>query len=171
MLQKGNHDWPLNVITQDFTEQGVKHALEHGPYGRCVYRSDNDVCDHQVVNALFEDGITAEFTASAFTDKEERHTEIMCTHGEIFGNSHQITTTDFRTGETTSFEVKNLEISNLGGHLGGDYGIMDDFVAAIQNRDPARIISGPDVSLESHLMAFAAERSRKQHTVEEILIS
>jgi predicted dehydrogenase len=28
--------WPLNVITTDFTAEGVLEALRHGPYGRCV---------------------------------------------------------------------------------------------------------------------------------------
>jgi hypothetical protein len=168
MLDEKNYDWPLNIVTQDFSQTGLQQALSQGPYGRCVYQNDNDVCDHQVVSALFEDGITAEFTASAFTDKEERHTEIMGTHGEIFGDTHVIRVTDFRTRESRTIETKSLDVSPLGGHLGGDYGIMNDFVEAITNRDPESILSGPEVSLEAHLMAFAAERSRLNHTVEVI---
>ncbi len=168
MLKQGNHDWPLNIITQDYTTTGLDRALREGPYGRCVYQCDNDVCDHQVVSALFEDGITAEFTASAFTDKEERHTEIMGTHGELFGDSRTIRVTDFRSRETVEHRVADLEISGLGGHLGGDYGIMHDFVTAVRERNPEAILSGPEISLESHLMTFAAERSRLKNSVEVI---
>jgi predicted dehydrogenase len=168
MLERRDFDWPLNIITQDYTKAGLEKALREGPYGRCVYHCDNDVCDHQVVQALFEDGITAEFTASAFTDKEERHTEIMGTHGELFGDTHTIKVTDFRNRQTIEYPVTDLEVSDLGGHLGGDYGIMHDFVQAVKKRDPQAILSGPDVSLESHLMAFAAERSRKSLLVEKL---
>jgi predicted dehydrogenase len=169
MLRRGDHDWPLNIITEDFTEAGVQKALREGPYGRCVYRCDNDVADHQVVNLLFEDGITAEFTASAFTDKEERHTEVMGTHGELFGDSREIRVTDFRTRETVTHTVSGMNITSLGGHLGGDFGIMQDFVRAVKTRDPELISSGPDISLESHLMAFAAERARLSHSMEKIV--
>lgn len=166
MLKKKDFDWPLNIITQDFTEAGLDKAMREGPYGRCVYQCDNDVADHQGVSALFEDGITAEFTASAFTDKEERHTELMGTHGEVFGDTHIIRVTDFRTRETVEYRAEDLDISQVGGHLGGDFGIMDDFVRAVRERSPEAILSGPDISLESHLMTFAAERSRLNHTIE-----
>ena len=56
----------------------------------------------------------------------------------------------------------------LSGHGGGDGGLMEAFVSALEKRDPSLILSGPDVSLESHLMVFAAERSRKNGTVEKI---
>jgi predicted dehydrogenase len=170
MLRDKEFDWPLNIITQDYTEAGLAKALAEGPYGRCVYRCDNDVCDHQVVNMLFEDGITVDFTATAFTDAEVRHTEIMGTHGELFGDSKAIKITDFRTRKTTTTEVGSLDITNLGGHLGGDFGIIQDFVRAVRERNPETILSGPEISLEAHLMAFAAERSRKTGSVETIAL-
>ncbi len=170
MLRDKEFDWPLNIITQDFTEAGLAKALAEGPYGRCVYRCDNDVCDHQVVNMLFEDEIAVDFTATAFTDAEVRHTEIMGTHGELSGDSKIIKVTDFRTRKTTTTEVAALDITNLGGHLGGDFGIIQDFVRAVRERNPETILSGPEISLEAHLMAFAAERSRKTGSVETIAL-
>ena len=48
---------------------------------------------------------------------------------------------------------------------------MEAFVSALEHNDPSRILSGPDVSLESHLMVFAAERSRKTGTVQDIKVN
>jgi hypothetical protein len=94
----------------------------------------------------------------------------MGTHGELFGDSKTIKITDFRTRETTVTEVASLDITNLGGHLGGDFGIIQDFVRAVRERNPETILSGPEISLEAHLMAFAAERSRKNGNVETIAL-
>ncbi len=55
------------------------------------------------------------------------------------------------------------------GTVGGDYSLMQCFVAAVAEGDPTRILSGPDETLESHLMVFAAERARKNGTVEMVL--
>ncbi|MCA9922604.1 MAG: hypothetical protein KC421_09535, partial [Anaerolineales bacterium] len=49
------------------------------------------------------------------------------------------------------------------GHGGGDFGIMRSFVHAVNGDETA--LTNARESLESHLMAFAAEESRLQHTV------
>ena len=54
-------------------------------------------------------------------------------------------------------------VDDESGHGGGDYGLMKDFLRSIHNREQARSY-GRD-SLESHLMAFAAEESRHENTV------
>ena len=46
-------------------------------------------------------------------------------------------------------------------HGGGDKGCLEAFVDAVRNNDPSLILSDGEVSLESHLMVFAAEASRK----------
>ena len=42
---------------------------------------------------------------------------------------------------------------------------MDRFVAAVAANDPSLILSGPDESLETHRMVFAAEHARHEHRV------
>jgi len=48
--------WPISTISEDTGREARLHALRTGPYGRCVYRCDNDVVDHQVVSMELESG-------------------------------------------------------------------------------------------------------------------
>jgi predicted dehydrogenase len=151
--------WPLSVVTTDLTEQGVRRALRDGQYGRCVYACDNDVADHQVVTIEFEGGVTATLTMSAFTPFDRRRTRIMGTRGFLEGDGKRLTLTDFVTGAVESFDVDTgLEAGD--GHDGGDFGVIGAFVDAVSAGDSSLVRSGPRESLESHLMAFAAEQSR-----------
>jgi len=152
--------WPLSVVTTDLTEQGVRRALRDGQYGRCVYACDNDVADHQVVTIEFEGGVTATLTMSAFTPVDRRRTRIMGTRGFLEGDGKRLTLTDFVTREVESFDVVGAGVDAADGHDGGDFGVMGAFVDAVSVGDWSFVRSGPRESLESHLMAFAAERSR-----------
>ncbi len=152
--------WPLSVVTTDLTEPGVRRALRDGPYGRCVYGCDNDAVDHQVVTIEFEGGITASLTMSAFTPADRRRTRIMGTRGFLDGDGRRLTMTDFVTSVVHSFDLPSTGLDAGGGHDGGDFGVMSAFLDAVSSGDRSLIRTGPRESLESHLMAFAAERSR-----------
>lgn len=67
----------LRVLTPEVDQEQLVAALRNGPYGRCVYRCDNNVVDHQVVNMQFSGGRTAAFTMTAFTKMEDRKTRIL----------------------------------------------------------------------------------------------
>ncbi len=152
--------WPLSVVTTDLTEDGVRDALREGPYGRCVYACDNDVADHQVTTIEFDGGVTATLTMSAFTPPARRMTRIMGTRGYLDGDGTNATVTDFVTGRCEPLAIPHVSEDVAGGHSGGDYGLMRAFVEAIATGDRSAILSSPRESLESHLMAFAAEESR-----------
>ncbi|HBC87068.1 MAG TPA: oxidoreductase [Lentisphaeria bacterium] len=168
MVNDGNFGWPLSVICTEMTPVGVEKALRKGPYGRCVYSCDNDVVDHQIVSMLFENETTASFTMTAFTPKMHRETDIFGSLGCLRGDGNIIKVTNFLTGRTDEFDVNRESGDITGGHGGGDEGLMKDFVKAVRARDFSLLSSGPEVSLESHMMAFAAERSRRNNTVERI---
>ena len=59
--------------------------MKTNPYGRCVYKCDNDVCDHQIAALEFENGVCAVFTVSAFSLRNTRTIKLMGTEGEIGG--------------------------------------------------------------------------------------
>ncbi len=149
--------WPTSVVTDIQTEESLTKALNEGPYGRCVYKCDNNVCDHQVSILEFEKGITATFNLSAFTEQQNRTLKIMGTKGEIraIDTDNKIEVRLFGTDTYQLIEPETL----TGGHNGGDTGIMNDFVN-LMNGQSGKALTSADVSVESHVMAFAAEHSR-----------
>jgi len=154
-----NDGWPVSVITTDLSEEGRIKALTEGPYGRCVYDCDNDVMDHQVVSMEFEDDVFATFTLSAFTAENTRTTVIFGTKGELRAHlgKKEIELAEFGK------EPRKIDIEAIftGGHSGGDYGIMESFTAMIGDDNYSDDFTSAGASLESHLMCFAAEESRK----------
>lgn len=155
LLQSGQTGWPVNVLADPPNPDTLQEALRQGPYGRCVYDCDNDVCDHQVVQVEFEDGATAAFTATAFTDKRNRETEVLGTHGSLRGDGENILIRSF-----LSREDETITIKSSGHHLGGDDAMLDEFFEAVASGQAEMISTSPTVSLQSHLMALSAERSR-----------
>ena len=144
-------------------ESDILEAINIGPYGRCVYRCDNDQPDHYVANMVFKDGVTASFSMDAFTPYGGRRTRIMGTMGFIEGDGKQFVLTQFATGQTHVWNAKVAEIPEYkdSGHGGGDHGALRDFIEAVSWNDPGRMTSTVDISVESHIMGFDAEKSRK----------
>lgn len=164
-VESGYTGWPVAVLTPEPTVESVTAALENGPYGRCVYECDNDVVDHQVVNLLFDEDRSAVFTMTAFNAGAHRKTRIFGTRGEIYGDGEVIEIFDFLTRTKREVDTRAEEGTALSGHGGGDYGLMDHFVAAVASGDASKILSGPDESLETHRMVFASEQARLEHRV------
>ena len=113
---------------------------------------------------LFEGGVTASFTMDAFTPWGGRRTRIMGTRGYIEGDMKKFTVWDFRTGRKSVWNKKVEEIPEYrgAGHGGGDLALARDFVEAVSKQDQNRLSSTVDVSIESHIIGFDAERSRKR---------
>ena len=159
--------WPARVLTPDQTEEGLCEAFREGPYGRCVYRCDNDVCDHQCTVIEFEDGVTATFTLSGMTNNMHRTIHIMCEDGEIYGDdmTGEIRITEFRSNNIDTYTERVVHIGDLSGdHGGGDEGLMRDFIDSLKKPRTEESRSSIHNSVESHLMASAAEESRNTGT-------
>jgi len=158
----GSVKWPLNVISPiDKSIKARKKALKEGQYGRCVWKCDNDVCDNQNVNIDFLNGVNARFKLTAFGAESTRKIRIYLEGGEIHGdlgkgNIRIIKYKGIKGGD----EIKNIEVSAKGAHGGGDEFLLKSFVKAISEKDKASNLTTAKQSLQSHLMAFAAEQSR-----------
>ena len=146
------------VVTMDETYEGLMEALKTGPYGRCVFACDNDVCDHQIVNMEMEGGLTISFTLSAFTNECERIITLQGSRGEIKGwmEEDKIVVTDFVTGNKTTYKLNTPKV----GHSGSDASMMQELVLLISQGRQKENISNATQAIDSHLIAFAAEESR-----------
>ncbi len=156
-------DWPATVLTQDQTEEGILRALREGRYGRCVFRCDNDVCDHQTTLIEFEGGVTAAFTLSGLTNRMCRTIHVMCEDGELWGDDErgEIRVSRFRSNNVEGYREELIHIGAVsGGHGGGDEGLMNDFAAGLRGTRVSGSRSSIQRSVESHLMACAAEEAR-----------
>ena len=166
---RGNAGWPNNILSLDTSPEGITKALREGPYGRCVYACDNDVLDHQVVNMEFEGGATVSFTVSGFSEAKARETWIMGTRGQLRATDQQhIVHMDFRNNAVRTIDSSEKGDPRLATGHAGDSTVMLNFIEAIAENNPSLLRTSPEVSLESHLMAFAAERARANNTVEAI---
>ncbi|KAH8691180.1 putative NAD binding Rossmann fold oxidoreductase [Talaromyces proteolyticus] len=207
-LAKGDTHWPVHIVCPDIEDVLKTSGMEVAQtqlfdrlaedydrttaadaeiaarswYGRCVYESDNDVCDDQLVTISWDEdntavpprpGKRAVLHMAAQTEKEcERRGRVYGTHGELEYDSHQISYFSFVTRETTVVEVPQ-QTKSL--HGGGDYGLARAFVAAVdavENQGlPAHdaqvqfIGCTFDEAVRSQVVVFAAEEARRDEKV------
>ena len=215
-LAQGNGGWPVNIIdpeiedimrtagkdtaitrlrerlAEDYDENTPQVEIDRRPwFGRCVYESDNDVCDDQVVTMTWEDdplpaddntimlsrlkargSKIATFHMVAFTEKQcERRGRVYGTKGEIEYDSKTIRVYDFATQRTQTHHPPQPG----GGHGGGDAGLAEQFVKAVQavkmremavtEAQKTHIGCTLEEVIRSHAMVFAAEEARKEKKV------
>lgn len=154
--------WPATLLGPDQSEEGIMKALETSPYGRCVYRCDNDVCDHQVTIIEFKNGVNVSFTLSGFTNRMCRSIKIMCEYGEINAcdDGDQIEITRFNSNQVEQISKTLIRTAQVEGfHGGGDSLLMEDFIRNLESGN-AESKTTIERSIESHVMAYAAELSR-----------
>ena len=221
-LAKGNTDWPVNTVNPEietcYQDEGSKKAREllldtlaenydedtpkservRRPwFGRCVWESDNDVCDDQYVTITWEDehqqsvngdvaassgdtalvgrnAKTATFHMIAGTEKQcERRGRIYGSKGEIEYDGTTIKVFDFATDSVQVYNPPRWG----GGHGGGDEGLTQQFLKSIiavqsegKSAQEAQIeYLGCTIEeiIRSHALVFAAEEARRDKKIVE----
>ncbi len=154
--------WPTSTIGTDMSFEGRLQALQASPYGRCVFHCDNDVADNQTVIMEFENGVTANFSLQPFASESGRTMKITGTRGEIQADMEKniIQIFDHLTGRIEHMQVKPSRYK----YGGGDHGIMEYFIDQVSKEAQGGWTS-MDSSIEAHMIAFAAEKSRKESVV------
>ena len=157
----GNTDWPCNILALEPTEASIREAIEHGPYGRCVYACDNDVVDSQIVNMEMEDGTMCQLMMTAFCEHGGRSIRVMGTRGCIEGDMDRNVITVKPFGLPARVIDINLTGRDLAGHGGGDGVMVEEVIRMLgETGKPTPRMTTLEASCESHYIAFAAEMSR-----------
>jgi len=150
--------WPFTVLSHDVSRAGRLAALRSGPYGRCVYHCDNDVVDHQIVTMELESGTSVVMVMHGHSNEEHRSMRYDGTRATLrarFGHTSEITVHHHASGQVEPVPID----PPLGGHGGGDHGLMAGFLSVL--RGEVEPLTSARASLESHLLAFAAEDARQ----------
>ncbi|MEI7551824.1 MAG: Gfo/Idh/MocA family oxidoreductase [Verrucomicrobiota bacterium] len=145
------------------TDAEILAWLGTSPWGRCVYRCDNTAVDHQTVNLSFASGATGTFTMTAFS--QGRDLAIFGTKSRLLAGERVKRTAgcDFVIEDhaTHTLQRSDLAVEASGGHGGGDAGLVQMLHAEMSKARAADMESSLEKSVESHVMGFAAEESRR----------
>ena len=163
---------PANLPAKHYTELTLEEKTnwlrDDNPYGRCVWKCDNDVVDHQSVVVEFADGATATLNMVGGAAKPSRSLHIVGTKGEIQGNLEDsrfvVRHIDPRAGHEYTEELVDLSIGGdmtgaFGGHGGGDLRLMADFVRLVRGEAPSPATTTLADSVNGHLIGFCADQA------------
>ena len=144
--------WISNFPVRDgeTLKEALEREMREGPYGRCVFRCDNDVEDNGSLLMQMEDGSKATLSIDLFTRRDGRRATFQMSGGEI--------ELEFDRLKAYSFDGKfKLEMDCNGlisqpYHGGLDLELFRNFLAACRGEEP---LEAPvQECIESHLVCF-----------------
>jgi len=153
--------WPSNILQPEPTEENILQTLDVTDYGKCVFKMDNDVVDHQSVSMLLEDQVTVTFQMMGFTNRQTRMLRIFGTEGELWGDfEKRVIYVQRFNKELQTIDLNSAE-GDFSGHGGGDAGLIYDMIRLYRGDEfDTTSVTFLENSVQSHYMAFAAEYSR-----------
>ncbi len=166
-LEKDIYDYYAREHLDDFIDSDRPGRLEkslgeNNPYGRCVWRCDNNVMDHQTVIVEFDDGCTASHNLIGGTAKPDRTIHIAGTRGEVVGSMEDgiIKIRKPDPDNDSLYDEKAIDIQEGGdGHGGGDLRLVEDFVRFMGNGRTSVSTTELGDSIYGHLIGFGAHES------------
>ncbi len=157
---------PNRAGASEAVDRSAREWLLSSPWGRCVYQCENNAPDHQTVNLLLEGGISATFTMTAYED--DRHIEVFGTKARLRGGrfvyqstGHSIQIIHHSSGKIESWSPSAANAGGYESHGGGDEGLIRNLAHEMTSKNAFHMHTSIDTSIQSHLMAFAADESRR----------
>jgi predicted dehydrogenase len=125
-----------------------------------VYQCENNQPDHQTAQFQFSGGQTATFTVTAFSSG--RTLEIHGTRRSLRAGT-EVLVVDHVTKQSKviPFLTEATAAEGYDEHGGGDFGLVSSLYEQMTTADPADMTTGIQQAVASHLMALAADESRR----------
>ena len=162
----------LEGIENPTDEDRINLLKGDSNYGRCIYKCDNNVVDHQSVLVNFASGATGTHNMVGGSSTPLRRIHIVGTLGEIYGDFEESkfyvskihpTKTGERTLEEVDLRVTGDMVGAYGGHGGGDERLAEDFVKFIRGEKPSLACTSIFDSVAGHLCVYLADKSREEN--------
>ncbi len=156
--------WPYDAVAPGVSTLASRRAaIETGPYGRCVWHCDNDVCDNQSVTLSFASGIHATLGLYAHTADVTRRVTVLLDDAEINGDLHrgEIAVSPF-TGAPGVMRPFAPPLPWGDHHGGGDLALLRTLYEHLENGAHREVVTSLESSVTSHVLAFLADDSRLQ---------
>lgn len=151
-------------------EQKLESLRTDNPFGRCVWKCDNDVVDHQSVIVEFADGCTGAHQLSSNSCRPFRSIHLVGTEGEIEGvledGAFVVRKRDVQAASAYSEEKVELQVKREM-HGGGDLRLVGDFLRTLRGEAPSLSATTLEDSIWGHRIGFAADRARLNQNVVE----
>ncbi len=141
------------------------------PHGRCIWKCDNNVVDHQSVVVQFSDGSTATHNMVSGSSHPGRYIHIVGTKGELRGCMEDefftISKPDTSPGNESSKEIVKFDV---GGdmHGGGDLKLVEDFVNIVSGKENSLSTTSIEDSIYGHLAVYAADEAMETKSIVDI---
>lgn len=149
------------------TDEQRRQILEKSDYGKCIFKCDNDVVDHQSVLVNFESGATGTHNLVGGTAQSLRTIRITGTKGEIYAELENkfVNIKVINPDPEKYFDERTVDLSQTPdeGHGGADTELTADFIRYIRNDNPSVSCTSIQNSVAGHKIIFLADKSRENN--------
>lgn len=159
--------WQALESIENPTQEQREELLKHSPYGRCIYKCDNNVVDHQSVLVNFEGGATGTHNMVGGAAEPLRTIRVIGTKGEIYGEFERnyLRTLIINPDPGKDYDEEVIDFSKsdemTSGHGGGDDNLTADFVKYIAGDKASISCTSVWDSVAGHKAIFLADKSRE----------
>ena len=149
------------------TDEQRLELLKNSEYGRCMFKCDNDVVDHQSVMVNFKSGATGTHNLAGGAAESIRTIRIIGTRGDIYGELEnkfvRVKTINPEPGKYYDEKYIDLTDTPDEGHGGADTALTADFIKYIRGEEPSLSCTSIENSIAGHRVVFLADKSRENN--------